>query len=175
MVGCEKYSKRKLFGMMELKNGKYDVYKWETYSEVRERVENLGKGLKDILENKLNIKAKECPIGIFSINRPEWCIIELATCSVSAIVVGFYDSYTQETVGYVVNEAELPIVGASVIRARDMLEYSTEMASLKIIVIMDRINDEEYKELKSKADKKGLELLTIKEVEERGSSKDSCG
>jgi long-chain acyl-CoA synthetase len=53
-------------GTRRMENGVAKEYVWQTYPQVRERIENYGRGLVS-----LGLKRQES-LGIYSVNRPEW-------------------------------------------------------------------------------------------------------
>lgn len=57
---------RPFLGTRQIEDGVAKEYKWETHREVRNHIENFGKGLK-----KLGLTRQKA-IGVFSINRREW-------------------------------------------------------------------------------------------------------
>lgn len=55
-------------GTRRMEDGVAKEYVWQTYPEVRTRIENFGKGMLH-----LGLKRQHA-IGIYSVNRPEWVI-----------------------------------------------------------------------------------------------------
>lgn len=57
---------RPFLGTRRIENGVAKEYIWETHREVKNHIENFGKGLR-----KLGLTRQKA-IGVFSINRREW-------------------------------------------------------------------------------------------------------
>uniref|UniRef100_A0A8D0DAB6 Long-chain-fatty-acid--CoA ligase n=1 Tax=Sander lucioperca TaxID=283035 RepID=A0A8D0DAB6_SANLU len=74
-------------------------YEWMSYREVLERTENLGSAFL----HKGHSKTTDPHIGIFSQNRPEWTIGELACYTYSLVAVPLYDTLGTEAIGYIID------------------------------------------------------------------------
>lgn len=72
-----------------------------TYGELNLLVDNTAAGLK-----ARGVKPG-MRIGIYSYNRPEWAIADLATLKLGAVVVPIYHTLSVETVCYILTEAEV--------------------------------------------------------------------
>ena len=82
----EKYGNSPCLGTRKVVNGVAGDYEWMTYAEVGTRRRNLGSGL-SLLKQR-----KEEPVGIYSINRPEWIITDLACQAYGFPSVALYDT-----------------------------------------------------------------------------------
>uniref|UniRef100_A0A671KUT8 Long-chain-fatty-acid--CoA ligase n=1 Tax=Sinocyclocheilus anshuiensis TaxID=1608454 RepID=A0A671KUT8_9TELE len=98
-------------GLRESKNGPClgsrkpkQPYEWLSYSEVIERAENLGSAFL----HKGHSKDGDPYIGIFSQNRPEWTISELACYTYSLISVPLYDTLGTEAISYILDKSMSP-------------------------------------------------------------------
>jgi long-chain acyl-CoA synthetase len=67
---------RPFLGVRALLDGKRGDYVWQTYSVVNERATHVGSGLKAKGFGQMGSN-----IGIFSINMPEWMIVDIACFS----------------------------------------------------------------------------------------------
>ncbi|XP_026867015.2 long-chain-fatty-acid--CoA ligase 1 [Electrophorus electricus] len=83
-----------------------EPYQWISYTEVTHRAQVLGSGL---LAKGCQPNPKQF-IGIFSQNRPEWVIAELACYTFSMAVVPLYDTLGLEAMVHILNLAEIPLV-----------------------------------------------------------------
>ncbi|MEO0071080.1 MAG: long-chain fatty acid--CoA ligase [candidate division WOR-3 bacterium] len=84
--------------LMHKVNGKYQTI---TYSRLKRMVDDLAAGLKT---------AGVMPgmrVGIYSYNRPEWVIADLAIIKLGAITVPVYHNLPTESVRYILNDAEV--------------------------------------------------------------------
>ncbi|MEQ2218990.1 hypothetical protein XENOCAPTIV_011038, partial [Xenoophorus captivus] len=75
-------------------------YEWMSYNEVMNRAENLGSAFL----HKGHSKTTNPHIGIFSQNRPEWTITELACYTYSLVSIPFYDTLGTEAIFYVIDK-----------------------------------------------------------------------
>ncbi|KAM3912712.1 long-chain-fatty-acid--CoA ligase 5 [Leptodactylus fuscus] len=138
-------------------------YQWITYRQVCDRAENLGSGF-------IQKGCKASPeqfIGVFSQNRPEVVIAELACFTYSMVVVPLYDTLGAEAIVFIVNRADLSLVVCDKPDKAAILLSNCEKGltpGLKIIVLMEEFGDD----LKERAAKIGVELLLMADVEYLG-------
>ncbi|XP_041426043.1 long-chain-fatty-acid--CoA ligase 5 isoform X2 [Xenopus laevis] len=138
-------------------------YQWLTYKQVVDRAELLGSGL----VHKGCQPSTDQFIGIFSQNRPEAVIAELACFTYSMVVVPLYDTLGPEAIVFIVNRADLSLVFCDKPDKALILLNNCEkgqMPVLKSIVLMEQIDTE----LKERGAKCRVEILTMEEVEYLG-------
>uniref|UniRef100_A0A8C9YZZ9 Long-chain-fatty-acid--CoA ligase n=1 Tax=Sander lucioperca TaxID=283035 RepID=A0A8C9YZZ9_SANLU len=111
-------------------------YKWISYKEVTARAEHLGSGL-------LHQGCQPNPsqfIGVFSQNRPEWIISELACYTYSMVVVPLYDTLGPDAIRFIINTADIStVICDKVEKAQVLLENveRKETPGLQRIILMD--------------------------------------
>ncbi|XP_077311168.1 long-chain-fatty-acid--CoA ligase 5 [Lithobates pipiens] len=138
-------------------------YTWITYRQVVDRAEFFGSGL-------LHKGCKASPeqlIGVFSQNRPEVVIAELACYSYSMAVVPLYDTLGAEAIVFIVNRAELSVVVCDKPDKAQIILNNCEKGLnpvLKIVILMEEFGDD----LKERGTKCGVEVLLMKDVEYMG-------
>ncbi|KAK7921815.1 hypothetical protein WMY93_008717 [Mugilogobius chulae] len=76
-------------------------YEWLSYKEVIQRSENLGSAFL----HKGHSKKTDPYIGIFSQNKPEWTLTELACYTYSLVSVPLYDTLGTEAISYIIDKA----------------------------------------------------------------------
>uniref|UniRef100_A0A4W5JV17 Arachidonate--CoA ligase n=1 Tax=Hucho hucho TaxID=62062 RepID=A0A4W5JV17_9TELE len=137
-------------------------YEWLSYSEVAEKAENLGSALL----HRGHTKTKDQFIGIFSQNRPEWTIAELACYTFSLVAVPLYDTLGTEAITYVIDKATISSILCDVPeKARLVLEcVSGREHSVRTIILMEPFDDE----LVAKGKDCGIDILSLSQVEVRG-------
>uniref|UniRef100_A0AAQ4QSC3 Arachidonate--CoA ligase n=1 Tax=Gasterosteus aculeatus aculeatus TaxID=481459 RepID=A0AAQ4QSC3_GASAC len=81
-------------------------YEWQSYSEVSDRAQHVGSALLHRGHSHTGDKF----IGIFSQNRPEWTISELACYTYSLVAVPLYDTLGTEAISYVIHRAAISTV-----------------------------------------------------------------
>ena len=79
---------------------------WETitYREMRGQVQRLARALME-----LGVEAGE-RVGIFSPNRPEWTVADIAILTVGAVSVPVYATNTPEQLRYVLDDAAIRVL-----------------------------------------------------------------
>uniref|UniRef100_A0A4W5JVB3 Arachidonate--CoA ligase n=2 Tax=Hucho hucho TaxID=62062 RepID=A0A4W5JVB3_9TELE len=134
-------------------------YEWLSYSEVAEKAENLGSALL----HRGHTKTKDQFIGIFSQNRPEWTIAELACYTFSLVAVPLYDTLGTEAITYVIDKGDILCDVPE--KARLVLEcVSGREHSVRTIILMEPFDDE----LVAKGKDCGIDILSLSQVEVRG-------
>lgn len=146
-------------------------FEWQTYEQVAQRVDNLGSGLKHVLQQIGESRPKQVPIGIWSVNRPEWHLVDWACAAHSLFVVALYDSLGPDTVEYVVNHAEIQVVVCTKEHVVDLLKLRSKLPNLKAIISFDPLDKEESQALHAWAEEKDLLLVEFAQVEQQGKEK----
>ncbi|XP_034050388.1 long-chain-fatty-acid--CoA ligase 5-like [Thalassophryne amazonica] len=138
-------------------------YQWLKYRQVSDRAEHLGSGL---LHRGLKPNS-DTNIGVFSQNRPEWIISELACYTYSMVVVPLYDTLGPEALVFIIDRAEIStVICDNQKKAETLLQHreNGEVPALKTIVIMDPFNSE----LVERGTKCGVDILSMQDVEALG-------
>lgn len=138
-------------------------YQWLKYKQVSDRAEHLGSGLlhKGLKPNNDSF------IGIFSQNRPEWVISELACYTYSMVAVPLYDTLGPEALVFIIDRAEISTTICDKQNKAETLLQNREKGEipvLKTIIIMDPFDSE----LVERGAKCGVELLSMQDVEALG-------
>ncbi|CAJ0757068.1 3955_t:CDS:10 [Entrophospora sp. SA101] len=130
-------------------NRKYGLYEWQTYKQVGERRSNFGSGLLHLSETVVkNNKNQQWAVGIYSVNRPD-------------------------SVEYVINHAEIPIIVATANLIPSLIQLASKIPVLKVIVSMDDLEEDAPvpiggtttgKILKAWAADQGILLVDFKEL-----------
>ncbi|KAM6940614.1 long-chain-fatty-acid--CoA ligase 1-like [Xenentodon cancila] len=137
-------------------------YEWQSYKEVVDSAEYIGSGLL----HKGHSHTGDKFIGIFSQNRPEWTISELACYTYSLVAVPLYDTLGTEAIGYIIEKAAITTVICDVPeKARMILDcVSGQGKTVKRILIMDAFDSE----LATRGQESGIQVLSLKEFEAIG-------
>lgn len=155
----EKTPNNPCLGTRKRVGNQVEDYTWETYSTVGKRRNNFGSGIVNLTGHKIDE-----PFAIYSINRSEWIIADLACCAYRWPSVALYDTLGQNAVEFIIKHAELKVVACAGKQLATLLNVSVNCPLLKTIVVMDTITPEQ-REL---AQSKGIKLYTFQEVEESG-------
>uniref|UniRef100_A0A8C7MWU6 Arachidonate--CoA ligase n=1 Tax=Oncorhynchus kisutch TaxID=8019 RepID=A0A8C7MWU6_ONCKI len=134
-------------------------YKWLSYREVAEKAECIGSALL----HRGHSQTGDKHIGIFSQNRPEWTISELACYTYSLVCVPLYDTLGLEAIEYIIDQAAISTVICDLVdKVRLILDcVSGKEHTLKTIVVMEDFD----KELVARGQQSGIEILSLKDVE----------
>ncbi|XP_070835446.1 long-chain-fatty-acid--CoA ligase 1a isoform X1 [Chaetodon trifascialis] len=137
-------------------------YEWLSYQEVADRAEHIGSALL----HRGHSQSGDKFIGIFSQNRPEWTISELACYTYSMVAVPLYDTLGTEAIGYIIDKGSISTVICDVPeKARMILDcISGNARTIKTIVLMEAFDVD----LTTRAKECGVEIMSLKEFEAVG-------
>uniref|UniRef100_A0A3B4BCG4 long-chain-fatty-acid--CoA ligase n=1 Tax=Periophthalmus magnuspinnatus TaxID=409849 RepID=A0A3B4BCG4_9GOBI len=135
------------------------LYEWLSYKEVIQRSENLGSAF----VYKGHSKSKDPHIGIFSQNKPEWTVTELACYTYSLISVPLYDTLGTEAISYIIDKASISTIVCDVEeKINQVLEcVSNKTHSVKTIILMQAPSGD----LISKGQDADIEIISLQEME----------
>ncbi|XP_056295892.1 long-chain-fatty-acid--CoA ligase 1-like isoform X1 [Pseudoliparis swirei] len=137
-------------------------YEWISYREVMQRTENLGSAFL----HKGHSKSLDPHIGIFSQNRPEWIISEVACYTYSLVPVPLYDTLGTEAISYIVDKAAISTIVCDVVdKVHLVLDCVRDRKhSVKNIVLMETPSVE----LVNRGHQAGIHILSLHEMEALG-------
>lgn len=157
-----------------LHHGLLGEYKWRTFQEVDDEVEAI---------SRVIINRKFCPLirsdvegtpdlkfmGIFSENRPEWIVTQLASCSDSICVVPIAvenQFLSEERIAGIINKTELTTLCVSKYTFGIIMDLKSKslIPSLKNIIIFDYPEDTQL----TLATMVGFELFSYKDLVNEG-------
>lgn len=107
--------------------------RYRSFREVRELVERLSSFLNGL------VKPKEM-IGIYSVNRYEWIVSEMAIYMSSCMNVPLYSTFSPSAIKLVLGETEMRVCVASADKARSLLENVLKGSgneALEYVILMD--------------------------------------
>ncbi|KAJ8099418.1 eukaryotic long-chain fatty acid CoA synthetase (LC-FACS) [Lipomyces tetrasporus] len=175
----KKYPDRDLLGarfLVDPQRGLWSPYIWQSYRTVAERRTNLGSGLCHLNDHVIkNPTTEQYAIALFSQNRPEWILTDLACHAYNLIVVPLYDNLGPNSSEFILNAVEAPILVASLNHIPKILSLTNDLPNLKVIISMDPLKSDsdlpdQSKEdiLKAWAKDRSVMIYTMTEVEELG-------
>lgn len=169
--------------------GAFGPYEFETYAEVNKRQLNFGSGILFILQNNPYKKGTDAHnridshvtagdssivVSLFSANRPEWSITDLACCSYSLTNTALYDTLGKDTSKYILSTVESPVLVCSKDKIALMISLKksemTDLQNLILIVSMDKLDlsNREDAQLFAEAKDADITLFDFKQVEKLG-------
>jgi long-chain acyl-CoA synthetase len=148
-------------------------YIWQSYQQIDERRKSLGAGLLQLHKQVTGSKSVRggWNLGIYSKNRPEWIIADLAATANSVTIVPLYDTLGPNAVQFILTQAEPPIVVCSLDKVSTFLQLSSHCPLLKAVICMDVLdgyNSAAFRILKDWAGSCRITLVTFDEVEQLG-------
>ena len=136
-----KFSERPLFGT----KNKEGVYKWATYKEIGNRIDNLRAGL-----TQLGI-GKDDVVGIIANNRPEWAVIGYATWGCLARYVPMYEAELVQVWKYIINDSGAKVLFVSNPAIYEKIkDFPKDIPTLKHIFIIESDGDNSMASLEKK-------------------------
>ncbi|XP_063732625.1 long-chain-fatty-acid--CoA ligase 1-like isoform X2 [Eleginops maclovinus] len=137
-------------------------YEWMSYREVMERSENLGSAFL----HKGHSKTTDPHIGIFSQNRPEWTISELACYTYSLVSVPLYDTLGTEAILYIIEKASISTIVCDVAEKVELVLdcVKDRTHSVKTIVLMGAPSAD----LVSRGQQAGIHIISLQDMEAIG-------
>eukprot|EP00027_Filamoeba_sp_ATCC50430_P003004 CAMPEP_0168552640 /NCGR_PEP_ID=MMETSP0413-20121227/6821_1 /TAXON_ID=136452 /ORGANISM="Filamoeba nolandi, Strain NC-AS-23-1" /LENGTH=309 /DNA_ID=CAMNT_0008583261 /DNA_START=15 /DNA_END=944 /DNA_ORIENTATION=- len=140
-------------------NGSAGPYEWTTYAEAKKVRDDFASGL-------LNLGHRtDEPVGIYSINRPEWIITDLAASAIRSPSISLYDTLGQNAIEFIIKHADIKVVVCAGKQLPNLLAVAPNCPNLKIIISMDALTDQQ------RASASTIKLLTFKEVVEDGAKR----
>ncbi|KAL2117050.1 hypothetical protein VTJ04DRAFT_9218 [Mycothermus thermophilus] len=149
-------------------------YVWMTYAEVAERRKNLGAGIVELHKEVGVDENAKYGVGLWSQNRPEWQITELALLSQALWPVSLYETLGPETTEYIINHSNLVVVACSLPHIPTLLKLAPRVPSMKVIISLDPLDAGEMaghskrELLNATAATVGIKIVSMAEVEALG-------
>lgn len=131
---------------------KGDAWKSLTYGEVARRVRELALGLYDIGFRR------DAKVAIWSENRPEWNVADLAILANGAVDVPIYTTQSRHHVEYILNDSKASAIFVSSAFLDDAQAVREHVPSLQYIISFDEIPE----------DKKSPTVLNAEELIAKG-------
>ncbi|KAL5611940.1 hypothetical protein BROUX41_000493 [Berkeleyomyces rouxiae] len=149
-------------------------YAWLTFGEVLERRKNLGAGIVEVMQAAGVDPNSTYGVGLWSQNRVEWQIAELAIISQSLFSVSLYETLGPETTEYIINHAEIPVIMCSLPHIPALLSLASRLPKLKTIISLDSLEAGEQSDmtmlsiLNNIATAHGIKIYDMRDVEAIG-------
>ncbi|WWD18202.1 hypothetical protein CI109_102652 [Kwoniella shandongensis] len=111
-------------------------------------------------------------VGIWSKNREEWQVVDLACQAYGLVGVSLYETLGPDVAKYITNHCPLSIIFASANHIPSLLKIAPECPTLRVVVSMDNLASAEHNVLSEWASSVGVELLNLEELEKWGQQGD---
>jgi long-chain acyl-CoA synthetase len=172
---CKQYADIETLGVRELfsiddevqSNGKVfkkfnlGEYKWQTYEQMKDRIENFSNGLL-----KIGLKSNQ-NIVLFAETRPEWIISAFACFRIKVPVVTLYSTLGVEALAFGINQTNANFVITSGDQVGKIDKIMKEIPTVThLIVLSDKFTEKNVSEFVKKA--RNLKVFTMNQVEDIG-------
>lgn len=145
-----------------------DHYVWQTYSQVDDRRRNLGSAIHALFENG-TVGGGELPtVGLWSPNRPEWVVVELALNAYGKVGVSLYDTLGDEAVEYIIDHAHITMIFTTSYHLARLLKAAPRHPHLKLIVVIDELEPEARRLAEVWSQTQGIKVDELSELENFG-------
>ncbi|KAL5529253.1 hypothetical protein ACEPAG_5238 [Sanghuangporus baumii] len=145
-----------------------DHYVWETYAQVDQRRRDVGSALHKYFTDGVLGGGEMPTVGIWSQNRPEWQIIDLALHAYAKVGVSLYDTLGKDAVEYIINHAHLTVIFATVQHIPNLLALKSRVPMLRMVVSIDDLSEETKQVLTSWGALQDVQVKELRELEEYG-------
>ncbi|KAH9180313.1 acetyl-CoA synthetase-like protein [Lactarius sanguifluus] len=144
-----------------------DHYVWQTYAQVDDRRRNLGSAIHTLFENG-TVGGGELPtVGLWSPNRPEWVVVELALNAYGKVGVSLYDTLGDEAVG-TIDHAHITMIFTTSYHLARLLKAAPRHPHLKLIVVIDELEPEARRLAEVWSQTQGIKVDELSELENFG-------
>ena len=145
-----------------LEDGKLGEYVWKTYSQIREITRKVGFGLE-----KLGLHLRETEgrsfVGIYSKNREEWLLADLAMISQGITSVPMYDTQQAETIEMIVEQTQMKAIFCTENLVKNLIKLKSTglLKTLRWVFTFENASAE----TRESAASQGLEVHSLAELE----------
>lgn len=147
---------------------KYGPYVWQTYKQVDIRRRRIGSALHRLF-SRGELQGEDLEtVGIWSQNRPEWQLVELALHAYNKVGVGLYDTLGKDSVEFIINHAHLSIIFTTVDHIPALLKLAPKVPAMKMIVSFDGLSVDARKALVAWGETVGVQVKEFSELEKYG-------
>jgi long-chain acyl-CoA synthetase len=145
-----------------LEDGKLGEYVWSTYSQLRETSRKVGFGLEKLGLHHREVEGRSF-VGIYSKNRHEWLVADLALMSQGITSVPMYDTQQADTIDMIVDQTQMKGIFCPEYLAKNLIKLKGQglVKSLHYVLTSDNASEE----LRTAAKEQGLEVHSLAELE----------
>ncbi|KAJ2787920.1 medium-chain fatty acid-CoA ligase faa2 [Coemansia interrupta] len=164
-------------------SNRYGAYEWLSTTDAARVVDDFGSGLDKIYAtyaSQVSSQQSQQPLGIYSSNRAEWILAELAAVRTGRYSVGLTNSIGVDVFESDINASALQVIVCSIDMIPRMLERIHNTPRIKVIISMDRLDCSKpttatqafsivtTNQLKARADRFGVVVMDMDQVIEIG-------
>ncbi|KAJ7929234.1 hypothetical protein B0H13DRAFT_1703325 [Mycena leptocephala] len=143
-------------------------FEWQTYGQVDVRRRKIGSAMVHLFKTGELGGGDLETVGIWSINRPEWQIIDIALQSYKKVGVSLYDTLGKDSVEFIINHAHLTVIFATLDHLPSLLKMAPQTPHLKLIISIDALSPEMSKVLTQWGQTHKIMVKDLYEIESLG-------
>lgn len=143
-------------------------YVWETYGDVDIRRRNIGSALASLFSKGELGGGEFETVGIWSANRPEWQLIDIALQSYNKVSVSLYDTLGKDSVEYIINHSHLTVIFSTSDHISELLKIAPRVPFLKYIISIDNLAPESKRILAEWGASQNVKVQELRELEAYG-------
>jgi len=159
MHAFDTFGTKPLFGTPE--DG---TYNWKSYKDIKELSTKFGSGLTNLglCPDVSDEMGTHKFLGIYSKNREEWMIGDIACCFYNIVVVPFYDTLGATAMQYMLEQTQLCTLLMSSDNLGKIVQHKREglTGNLENLILMDPVSDQQ----KQEAEQVGFRVYEFQEV-----------
>ncbi|KIL69616.1 hypothetical protein M378DRAFT_1048314 [Amanita muscaria Koide BX008] len=145
-----------------------NAYVWETYGQIDERRRHIGSALHAMFSKGEVGGGEYETVGIWSQNRPEWQIVDIALQTYRKVSVSLYDTLGKDSVEYITNHAHLTVIFSTSDKLPTLLKLADKTPQVKLLVSMDPLTPEAKTVLVEWGHTHEIRVLELSELEAIG-------
>ncbi|KAH6905799.1 long-chain acyl-CoA synthetase [Coprinopsis sp. MPI-PUGE-AT-0042] len=150
-------------------------YEWMSYTQADIRRRQIGSALHKLFHDGTLKGDVYDTVGLWSPNRPEWQLVDLACQSYNQVGVSLYDTLGKDSVEYIINHSSLAIIFASLehIPALLKLAQASKIPTLKYIVSFDALTHDAKSAVQAWGENVNVKVIDLLEFEAIGAANPS--
>ncbi|PVF93682.1 acetyl-CoA synthetase-like protein [Serendipita vermifera] len=142
-------------------------YLWLSYGQVAEKRLHIGSAIQTLF-NDGTLGGGELPtVGTWTINRPEWQLIDLALSAYSKVGVALYSTLGKDAVGHI-NHSEITLVFVAARNLLSLLSLAPKCPKLRFVVSIDPLQDSTKQHAEETLKSNNIRFMTFLEFETFG-------
>ncbi|CAG7853254.1 Long-chain-fatty-acid--CoA ligase 5; AltName: Full=Long-chain acyl-CoA synthetase 5; Short=LACS 5 [Serendipita indica DSM 11827] len=145
-------------------------YRWETYEQVAQRRLHIGSAIQSMFNDGVIGGGDLQTVGTWTINRPEWQLVDLALSAYNKVGVALYSTLGRNAVEYIINHSEITIVFVAARNMESLIALAPKCPKLRIVVSLDKLSMETEQRAIQVLKEHGMRFMNLSELEDAGKS-----
>ncbi|KAH9849968.1 acetyl-CoA synthetase-like protein [Lenzites betulinus] len=141
---------------------------WESWTQVDARRRAVGSAIHKLFETGVLGGGDLPTVGIWSMNCPNWQVVDLALQAYAKVGVSLYNTLGKDSAEFIINHAELTVVFAAPVHIPALLKLAPRCPRLKMVVAIEALTDETKAIMSAWGTTIGVQVKEIAELEAFG-------